>query len=33
MHQCVYLDVWMPVGRMEELMFVLSIQNGLYQQL
>lgn len=33
MDQRVYLDVWMPVGRMEEVMFALSVQNGLYQQL
>lgn len=33
MHKRVYLDVWMPVGRMEEVMFALFFQNGLYQQL
>lgn len=33
MHRRVYLDVWMPVGRMEEVMFTLSVQDGLYQQL
>lgn len=33
MHRRIYLDVWMPVGSMEEVTFALSIQDGLYQQL